>query len=552
LVQDGFSNPGYFTIDLNELIPIKVGDVFEVAFNITTDGRAAFPISEIISLNTLFYNENVSYVSYDGVTWQDLFELEWEYPGHSYYSQVACIKAFTVLDEIETQTFINLTARNSDVNIGVRVLNQYGNPVRGGKVVFNLSGELFESEVSNGFADLVHDFDFGTYDISAEYVASGYLSSRNSTSITISKVNAKINVDITTFKDTALVNITLSRPSNDEIVVNNKTFKLNNGVYAYNLTGLVHGVYDISVHLLSDIYVSDDVSANFTITYLKTNVVAGDFETSYASGDKIIVKLVDELNNPVVGRNVSYVIVNVTDVDSTGLEGQIYIPTSFNVGVYDVNICFDGDDDYAGSNASVRLTINKASVLISDVISVNRTGAQIEIDISEAINGSVVLTVDGKDYVLNLTDGFVSFNLSGLDFGEHDVTVKLISSSYEAQDLHDAFNITCARTAFIADDFETAYDSGDNIVVKLVDQFNNPVVGRNVYCSIGEDFHDISTDLEGQIYIPTSFNVGVYDVRFSFDGDDDYVGSNASVRLTVNKASVLISDVISVNRTDAN
>ena len=59
--QSGVSNPGYYTINLDKLIPLKTGDLFEVMFKISVDGEASFPISEIYSLNNLAYSPNVSF-----------------------------------------------------------------------------------------------------------------------------------------------------------------------------------------------------------------------------------------------------------------------------------------------------------------------------------------------------------------------------------------------------------------------------------------------------------------------------------------------------------
>ncbi|MBR4396347.1 MAG: peptidase C1, partial [Methanobrevibacter sp.] len=69
LVQSGFSNPGYWTIDLKEPISLNAGDIFEVIFKIKVKGDAGVPISESQSLNNQFYQKNISFISYDGKSW---------------------------------------------------------------------------------------------------------------------------------------------------------------------------------------------------------------------------------------------------------------------------------------------------------------------------------------------------------------------------------------------------------------------------------------------------------------------------------------------------
>ena len=69
--KSGTCNPGYFTIELDDFVPLKAGDVFEVIFKITVDGDAGIPISEIYNFNNMAYSENVSYASWDGINWID-------------------------------------------------------------------------------------------------------------------------------------------------------------------------------------------------------------------------------------------------------------------------------------------------------------------------------------------------------------------------------------------------------------------------------------------------------------------------------------------------
>ena len=84
--QSGFTNAGYYTFNLKQMIPLNVGDVFEIVFNITVDGDAGVPISESISFNKEYYKENTSFISYDGVNWTDFFDLKWNYSSHTYKS----------------------------------------------------------------------------------------------------------------------------------------------------------------------------------------------------------------------------------------------------------------------------------------------------------------------------------------------------------------------------------------------------------------------------------------------------------------------------------
>ena len=143
--KSGKSNPGYYTIDLNNLIPLKEGDVFEIVFKITVDGDAGVPISEYISLNTETYGEDVSFISYDGNSWTDFYHVEWSYPDHTYESQVACIKAFTLFDKINSNININVIYnRISNVStIVAKVFDEWGNIAGDGSVEFTVDGRKY-------------------------------------------------------------------------------------------------------------------------------------------------------------------------------------------------------------------------------------------------------------------------------------------------------------------------------------------------------------------------------------------------------------------------
>ena len=105
--------PGYYTFNLNELISLNAGDIFEIVFDISVDGDSGVPISEKVSFNKCLYKPNTSFISYDGINWADLYDLKWKYSTHTYDSSVACIKAFTVYDMINTT--LNLTLQITGV-----------------------------------------------------------------------------------------------------------------------------------------------------------------------------------------------------------------------------------------------------------------------------------------------------------------------------------------------------------------------------------------------------------------------------------------------------
>ena len=113
LTQSGTNNPGYYTIKLDEYIPLQKDDKFEAVFKILTPD-VGIPVS--IKGDFIFgvYHENLSYISTDGENWQDLANMTWKTSIYrTINAQVACIKAFTT---IPTTTNITVTTINDLIN----------------------------------------------------------------------------------------------------------------------------------------------------------------------------------------------------------------------------------------------------------------------------------------------------------------------------------------------------------------------------------------------------------------------------------------------------
>ena len=84
LTQEGVSPyVGYHTIKLDSYIPVKQGDVFKAEI---TSNWVPYLLLEDTRVH---YVQNISYVSFDGKTWKDAYDLGY----------IACLKVYTVADD---------------------------------------------------------------------------------------------------------------------------------------------------------------------------------------------------------------------------------------------------------------------------------------------------------------------------------------------------------------------------------------------------------------------------------------------------------------------
>ena len=126
LTQEGVSPyVGYHTIKLDSYIPIKKGDVFKVKM---TSNWVPYTLLEDTRVH---YTHNISFVSFDGKTWKDAYDLGY----------IACLKAYTVADDTK---IINNKDISVDYNGGkyfsVKVVTADGHAVgTGAKVTFTIN-----------------------------------------------------------------------------------------------------------------------------------------------------------------------------------------------------------------------------------------------------------------------------------------------------------------------------------------------------------------------------------------------------------------------------
>ncbi|MDO5832319.1 MAG: C1 family peptidase, partial [Methanobrevibacter sp.] len=469
-VLSGTTDAGYYTFNLNRHISLKTGDVFEVIFNVTMEGGAAFPVSEIYSLNKLVYAPQTSFVSYDGVNWQDLYNLSWAYSTHHYSSQTACIKAFTYLNPINTLTLFNFIFNREDnqLNITAIVKDEYGNLLKYGNVTFSINGEIQSVEIANGKAGLLYDLINKTNSISATFDAEGYNVSSNQTVYTVPKMSAEISLEINQHYNDVDLAISVNRLINETVLVDingNRTFlELVNGFKVLSLKNLSNGNYDINISFVNDSdYDVVPFIGNFIIDLSKTIIISNDLTANDENEFIYNITLIDEYNNPIPDRNIIFTVNNGTYVNKTDENGQAILVLNLNKGVYDVDIAFDGDNDYFKSNASNSINV-KGKVLISLDVTPYKNIAFINIQGSNNINETFTVLVNDKAYYIDSKDGFATLKLRNLSIGVYNVTVLLNESEYDFNEATSQFMIYSKGSIEINSSIEI---SGDDLVVDI-------------------------------------------------------------------------------------
>jgi len=540
-IKTGTSEAGYWTIILDDDIYLQKGDVFEVLFNITAEGVVNVPVSFKKATNHFIDLKHVSYISDNGGrSWTDLMEK---------YEAVLSIKAFVISDDINTSTALEVTHDGyNPVGITATVLDENGNTVDG-SVKFKLNDDEFTMNLTNGRASFEYNFEKGINNITVTFEREGYITSSNTTSIEIRKRNTELSLNLTRKVNNLSINVTAKDNVNETIIIiineQAHTANLVNGQYGEELTGLDNGNYAIKVSLNSTIWEAENATGSIDINIKDTQIIAGDLTANDEATSIFKLTLRDEDGTPLPNRTIEYELVTNSTV-KTDDEGVAAIPFKLTNGNYIISLRFHGDNDYWPSSASKEITV-KTNVNASIAVKTSLHDASINITFSKPINETITVSLDGNKTNYKLYDGSTLFTAHGLANGIHNVSVELLDEKYNYTKAASSFTINVIKTKITADNFTTIEYSKENYTVRLTDENDNPLSGKQVKFLLNNETICINTDGEGAANIPINLKGGTYEITVSYNNiSDNY--DDIEVTRTI-KVKTIVSGEISVEKT---
>jgi len=556
LEQSGISDAGYYTINLNRMIPLNIGDTFEVMFELSCEGEAYFPISEAVSLNKQTYLPGISYVSYNGgQNWFDLYNLSWKYSTHWYTSQVSCIKAFTYLNEIKTFIELNVNMDSFNMaNITAKVTDEYGNLLNQGNVIFTINGMNYNLNVSDGIALMEYVFNETENTLSALFTAEGFLTSySNETQIKIPK--KKLGLDFNVTRTLNNVTISFINPQNADV---NLTLYVNDDCYtvnsydSLNLTYLSNDVYNIKI-ALSDlsVYEMNETGTTFVVDVKNTQIISGDLIFSDDDFVDFNVTLTDEDGVVLSNKSLIFVFGDVSVNVTTDLNGKASIPLHLEVGEYLLETFFNGDNDYFGSSHTSFIKV-KTNVWIDLGVSRYANNVSIAVNLSKMLNDNVTVVVNSRSYSVKDV-----LYLSDLDNGLYNVSVYL-NDDYLFNEVMDQFVVDVKNTQIISGDLIFSDDDFVDFNVTLTDEDGVVLSNKSLIFVFGDVSVNVTTDLHGKASIPLHLEAGEYLLETFFNGDNDYfksttavvakVKTNLSIDLNIDKYANNVSLIFNISK----
>lgn len=317
--------------------------------------------------------------------------------------------------------------------------------------------------------------------------------------------------------------------SGDKVVLGNNTLSIIPNYNSSTVTGNPNYVIDNT----------NRISVNFTtIKANPTVIVEAD---SVSRGDDVVItgtvtgvngeKIDGQVNITVAGKNYTVTVTN--GAFSQSIKGLA-------IGVYDVFVSFAGDDKYNAANATTSFSVSDAvlTVDVDDVIYgedlvISGTLESIYGQAGSAINGEVIITVNGEEYTATVTNGKYNITVSGVPAGEYEVEV------YFPGD--DEYLETTATTPVVVekqssnvtinvDDIELSEDA---IITGTVTGADGEALEGTVTITVNNTDYNV-TLVDGAFTLTVAnLTIDSYDVKVVFNGNDNYNVSEETAEFDV-------------------
>ena len=545
LTQNGrHEGSGYYTIPLKEYVPVAVGDIFKIVVKLANpqNGYAAVPISEQLSTTRCYYAPGVSYFSNDGKKWTDLYDYSASAYSHTYNSQVACLKAFTVADmQNTTVTLNNITPKVQEFSeIIATVTDAKGKMAKIGEVIFSINGTNYTAGVVDGVAKISVYFDeVGDYVISANYKNNGLYNGsfvQKTVSVTKTDVNLTAYIGDIVYGENPIVNINLTSVAGVNVTgdvvltISGKKYIVNvvNALAVFEIPEMLDaGEYHIDVSYLgSEKYNAADGAADFTVAK-KEITMNVTIDKDYRD-ITVNVNLSEKLdgNLTVLVNNTPYTLSYTNGTGSLIFKNLTY-------GNYTINAVFT-KDNYQTVNVSENVEINSIKTVLEaeNVVMYYKDGTRFAVVLRDIYgnplaNMNVTISINGRDYVKQSDEnGTASL---GLNLESKNYTVVTTFGGNSKYFGTRSNNTVSILSTLLSKDIVKYYRNGTQFYATVLDFKGNPLANTTVMFNINGVFYNKTTDENGTAKLNIWLRPGKYIITIFNLVTGEQAGNNVTV-----------------------
>lgn len=545
LTQNGrHEGSGYYTIPLKEYVPVAVGDIFKIVVKLANpqNGYAAVPISEQLSTTRCYYAPGVSYFSNDGKKWTDLYDYSASAYSHTYNSQVACLKAFTVADmQNTTVTLNNITPKVQEFSeIIATVTDAKGKMAKIGEVIFSINGTNYTAGVVDGVAKINVYFDeVGDYVISANYKNNGLYNGsfvQKTVSVTKTDVNLTAYIGDIVYGENPIVSINVTSVAGVNVTgdvvltISGKKYIVNvvNALAVFEIPEVLDaGKYHAEVSYLgSEKYNAADGTADFTVAK-KEITMNVTIDKDYRD-ITVNVNLSEKLdgNLTVLVNNTPYTLSYTNGTGSLIFKNLTY-------GNYTISAVFT-KDNYQTVNVSENVEINSIKTVLEaeNVVMYYKDGTRFAVVLRDIYgnplaNMNVTISINGRDYIRQSDENGTASIAINLDSKNYTVVTTFGGTSkYFGTRSNNTVSIL---STLISKDIVKYYRNGTQFYATVLDFKGNPLANTTVMFNINGVFYNKTTDENGTAKLNIWLRPGKYIITIFNLVTGEQAGNNVTV-----------------------
>ncbi|MDL2246723.1 lectin like domain-containing protein [Methanobrevibacter sp. OttesenSCG-928-K11] len=335
---------GYHTIQLNEYIPIKEGDIFKVVMK-----SNQVPLSIISRVHP---QANTSFVSGDGINWEDaynkIFEGNYKEQMHN-ITGIISLKVYTVGLSILGDDLVKYYLNGSQFT--ARFLDDDGNPLDNQTMQFIINGVTYNKTTDReGYATLNINLFPGNYSIKLINTNTSYERSFNVRVLTTLFAN-----DLTKYYlNGSAFNVKVLDDEGNLYNNTNVTIKINGKTYTKTTNSV--GIATLNINLYPGEYVVETIGSNGLTLFNKITVIATlvgeDLNKTFIESAQYLVKVYDGKGKGLAKENVT---ININGVN--------YIKMTDNDGIARLDINLNPNSYIAYATWNGYTTTNKVNVI---------------------------------------------------------------------------------------------------------------------------------------------------------------------------------------------
>ena len=419
-----------------------------------------------------------------------------------------------------------------------------------GEVVITVNGEDYTAAIENGVASVtVSDLKAGDYTVAVKYTGdNNYNEATGSAEFSVLKITPEMDVTVEdiVFGEDLIVNAVLPVDATGEVVitVNGVDYHvaIENGVASVTVSGLEAGDYTVAVKYAGDDnYNAAEVTKGVNVA--KANPALNVIIDSVDYGNVFTINAVlTGVNNAPLDTNI-IVTVNGKNYIVAIVNGKgTFHADKLAAGSYNFNARFAGSNNYNEVSDSGKFNVYKVDSAIGITVKDINVGedAVITVKLFSDATGELTVTVNGKDYTVNVVNGRATVSVSDLKAGNYDVVAKYSGDNN--------YNAAVATSSFTVSKVDSTMDVTVNDIVFGGDLIVDAVLpddatGEVVITVNGVDYH-VSIENGKATGTISGLAAGDYTVAIKYVGDDKYIGVEVAENVNVAKAQPVLGVVI--------